>query len=129
VSAIANQMTLLLYALKSLPPAGVLPVGSLYQGLYELSAMFQSYIVPYHIGDRDPKTPGLLTGIERLHRLDAVEDTTLASDRNWAQEQLRSVQDFLNTQRISPAQRQWAMTAASEWQQTIRLLTGLSGNA
>jgi hypothetical protein len=89
--------------------------------------MFQSYIVPHHIGDLDPKTPGLLTGIGRLLRLDAEEDTSLASDLHWANEQLRSVQDFLNTQRVSPAQRQWAMTAASEWQQTVRLLTGLSG--
>jgi len=122
-------MTLLLYTLTNLPPAGVLPVGSLYQGLYELSAMFQSYIVPHHIGDLDPKTPGLLTGIERLRHLDAEEDTSLESDVTWALGQLRSVQDFLNTRNLSPAQRQWAMTAASEWQQTVRLLTSLSGNA
>jgi hypothetical protein len=129
VSALASQMRLLLYTLANLPPAGVLPVGSLYQGLYELSAMFQSYIIPHHIVDLDPKTPGLLTGIERLRRLDTEEDTSLASDLKWAQGQLRSVQDFLNTKSISPAQRQWAMTAASDWQQTLRLLTALSGNA
>ena len=129
VSAIASQMTLLLYTLTSLPPAGVLPVGSLYQGLYELSAMFQSYIVPHHIGDLDPKTPGLLTGILRLHRLDAEEDTSVKSDLHWAEEQLKLVQDSLHTRNISPAQRQWAMTAASEWQQTVRLLTSLSRNA
>jgi hypothetical protein len=129
VSAIASQMTLLLYTLTNLPPAGVLPMGSLYQGLYELSSLFQSYIVPHHIGDLDAKTPGLLTGIERLRRLDAEEDTSLQSDLNWAEGQLRSVQDFLNTRNISPAQREWAMTAAHEWQETIRLLTGLTANA
>jgi hypothetical protein len=122
-------MTLLLHTLVNLPPAGVLPIGSLYQGLYELSSMFQSYIVPHHIGDLDPKTPGLLSGIARLRRLDVEEDTSLQSDLNWAQGQLRSVQEFLNTRNISPAQRQWAMTAASEWQQTIHLLTSLSGRA
>jgi hypothetical protein len=122
ISAIASQMALVLNALTILPPAGVVPASSLYQGLYELSSAMQGHIVPRHIGDLDSQTPGLLTGILRLRRLDVEDDTSLESDLLWAQAQLKSVQDFLKTARISNAQREWAMTAAAEWKQTIQLL-------
>lgn len=125
ISAIASQMELVLYALALLPPAGVLPVSSLYQGLYELSSSFQGYIIPHHITDLDARTPGLLTGIIRLRQLDSQEDTSLQSDLRWAQSQLRSVQEFLRSPSLSSAQREWAATAASEWQQTIQLLASL----
>jgi hypothetical protein len=122
ISAIASQMALVLNALTILPPAGVVPASSLYQGLYELSSAMQGHIVPRHIGDLDSQTPGLLTGISRLRRLDVEDDTSLESDLLWAQAQLKSVQDFLKTARISNTQREWAMTAAAEWKQTIQLL-------
>jgi hypothetical protein len=125
ISAIANQMALVLNALTILPPAGVVPASSLYQGLYELSSALQGHIVPRHIGDLDSQTPGLLTGISRLRRLDVEEDTSLQSDLLWAQAQLKSVQDFLKTKNISKTQRDWAMTAAEEWRQTIQLLDKL----
>jgi hypothetical protein len=125
ISAIASQMKLVLYALTILPPAGVLPVSSLYQGLYELSSSFQGYIIPHHITELDARTPGLLTGIARLRQLDIQEDTSLQSDLRWAQSQLRSVQEFLQSPSLSSAQREWATTAASEWQQTVQLLASL----
>lgn len=125
MSAVASQMELVLYALTILPPAGVLPVSSLYQGLYELSSSFQGYIIPHHITDLDARTPGLLTGITRLRQLDIQEDTSLQSDLRWAQSQLRSVQEFLQSPSLSSAQREWAATAASEWQHTIQLLASL----
>lgn len=125
ISAIASQMAQVLNALTILPPAGVVPAGSLYQGLYELSSALQGHIVPRHIGDLDSQTPGLLTGISRLRRLDVEEDTSLQSDLLWARAQLKSVQDFLKTANISNAQREWAKTAAAEWKQTIQLLDKL----
>ena len=125
MSAVASQMELVLYALTILPPAGVLPVSSLYQGLYELSSSFQGYIIPHHITDLDARTPGLLTGITRLRQLDIQEDTSVQSDLRWAQSQLRSVQEFLQSPSLSSAQREWAATAASEWQHTIHLLASL----
>jgi hypothetical protein len=125
ISAIASQMVLVLNALTILPPAGVVPAGSLYQGLYELSSTFQGHIVPRHIADLDSQTPGLLTGISRLRRLDVEEETSLQSDLLWAHAQLESVQDFLKTANISNAQREWTMTAAAEWQETIQLLSRL----
>jgi hypothetical protein len=125
ILAIANQMALVLNALSILPPAGVVPASSLYQGLYELSSALQGHIVPRHIGDLDSRTPGLLTGISRLRRLDVEEETSLQSDLLWAEAQLESVQDFLKTKKISNAQREWAMTAATDWRQTIQLLRAL----
>jgi hypothetical protein len=122
ISAIASQMELVLYALTILPPAGVLPVSSLYQGLYELSSSFQGYIIPHHISDLDARAPGILTSITRLRQLDIQEDTSPQSDLRWAQSQLRSVQEFLQSPTLSSAQRSFAATAASEWQQTIQLL-------
>jgi hypothetical protein len=122
ISAIASQMSLVLNALTILPPAGVVPASSLYQGLYELSSAIQGHIVPRHIGDLDSRTPGLLTGISRLRRLDVEEETSLESDLLWAQAQLESVQNFLKSAKISNAQREWAMIAATEWRQTIQLL-------
>jgi hypothetical protein len=125
VNAIAGQLALVLAALSHLPPAGTVPAGSLYQGLYELSSGFQGHIIPHHIGDRDPHSPGLLTGIARLRRLDSLEDTSLQSDLAWAEAQLKMVQDFQNSPNISGAQNQWSMTAAAEWRETIRLLRSL----
>ncbi len=125
VNAIAGQLALVLAALSNLPPAGTVPAGSLYQGLYELSSGFQGHIIPHHIGDRDPHTPGLLTGIIRLRRLDSLEDTSLQSDLAWAESQLKMVQDFQNSPNISGAQHQWSMTAAAEWRETIRLLRSI----
>jgi hypothetical protein len=125
ISAIASQMALVLNALTILPPAGVVPASSLYQGLYELSSALQGHIVPRHISDLDSQTPGLLTGISRLRRLDVEEDTSLESDLLWAHTQLESVQDFLKTANITNAQREWIMTAADEWRQTIQLLDTL----
>jgi hypothetical protein len=122
ISAIASQMALVLNALTILPPAGVVPASSLYQGLYELSSAIQGHIVPRHIGDLDAQTPGLLTGISRLRRLDVEEETSLQNDLLWAQAQLESVQNFLKTAKISNASREWAKMAATEWRQTIQLL-------
>src|SRR5262249_44230907 len=125
ISVIATQMALVLNALTILPPAGVVPASSLYHGLYELTSALQGHIVPRHIGDLDSQTPGLLTGISRLRRLDAEDDTSLDSDLLWARAQLKSVQDFLKTAKITNAQREWAMMAAAEWKQTIQLLDTL----
>ncbi len=122
IEAIATHLSLVLHALSTLPPAGVLPTSSLYQGLYELYSAFQGYLIPQHIVHADTQTPGLLTGIARLRALDAQEDTSLQSDLAWAETQLAATQTFLHTQHISAAQRQWALAAAQEWQETINLL-------
>src|SRR5215813_11930880 len=80
LEAIAEQMALLLHALNTLPPAGILPTSALYAGLYELTSGLQGYTIPTHIAASDAARLGLLAGIPRLRALDTREDTTLAAD-------------------------------------------------
>jgi hypothetical protein len=88
VEAIGEYLTLLLHALRTLPPAGVLPLPTLYAGLYELTATFQGHIVPHCLGDLSADRPGLVSGIALLRQLDATEDRSIDADLAWARGQL-----------------------------------------
>jgi hypothetical protein len=92
VDAVAEHLLLVLHALSTLPPAGVVPVATLSAGLYELAATFQGHIVPHHLADLSPELPGLRSGIDLLLRLDAAEGASLDSDLVWARAQLADVQ-------------------------------------
>ena len=86
MEAILEQLALTVYALSSLPPAGVAPVSTLYHGLYELSSALHGDIVPRHIlgASGDTRYPGALASVARLRTLDASGDTSLESDLAWA---------------------------------------------
>lgn len=86
--AIGEQMLLVLHALNTLPPAGVLPLSSLHAGLYELAEVVQGDVVLRHLRDVSTGHPGLLTGIARLRHLDATEDRSVEADLTWARGQL-----------------------------------------
>ncbi len=103
VEAIGEQLALVLHALRTLPPAGVLPLTTLYGGLYELAATFQGHIVPHHLSDLSTEMPGLLSGIALLRRLDATEDHSIESDLVWAQAQLSDVERLRSQLLESPA--------------------------
>jgi hypothetical protein len=92
VEAIAEQAALLLHALRTLPPAGVLPFTALYDGLYELASAFQGHVVPHHLADLSHDMPGLLSGIALLRQLDAAEDRSIAADLAWAHAQLAELE-------------------------------------
>lgn len=93
MEAILEQLALMVYALSSLPPAGVAPVSTLYHGLYELSSALHGDIVPRHIlgASGDPRYPGALASVSRLRALDASGDTSLESDLAWARAQYAAV--------------------------------------
>ncbi|GEM_PF-939880 len=133
VEAIAEQLALTLYALSSLPPAGVAPLRTLYQGLYELSSSLQGDVVPHHITGVSAQYPGLLASIAQLRILDAEEDTSLESDLAWAHGQYATAYNTytrLSEQVASPRQqtrqahdaRAWAAHTAQEWRQVITFL-------
>ncbi len=124
LESIAEQLALVLHALETLPPAGVMPITMLYQGLYELSSSLQGYTIAHHITDLNQHTPGLLTGIARLRALDAREDTSLAADITWAHAQYT----FARSAGRADA-RGWAAAAAREWQNTIATLEHLQHQA
>jgi hypothetical protein len=153
VEAIGEYLALLLHALRTLPPAGVLPLPTLYAGLYELTATFQGHLVPHHLSDLSPDRPGLISGIALLRQLDATEDRSIAADLTWARGQLAEVertaanlpasataqprpsawQGLTGLFRREPANgasrpvtpRAWAEDAQREWRATIGALETL----
>ncbi len=130
MEAILEQMALTLYALSVLPPAGVAPVGSLAQGLDELSSAMQGEIAPRHITglSGDDRLPGALKAIERLLTLDAREDTSLESDIAWARAQYVAARDEETRLATQPEQSQLRSLAAHdayEWAATVGMLEGM----
>lgn len=138
MEAIQEQLALTLYALGSLPPIGVTPVSTLYQGLYELSSALHGDIVPRHIlgASGDPRYPGALMSITQLRVLDASGDTSLDSDIAWARAQYAAVSGkrysggpapVIEPSRSANAEdaRLLAAHAAYEWGHTIGLLESL----
>ncbi len=89
--AIGERMALVLHALRTLPPAGVLPLESLHTGLYELAEAIQGDLVPRNLRDVSAQHPGLLSGIALLRRLDTTEDRSLAADIAWARGELAAL--------------------------------------
>jgi hypothetical protein len=94
VEGIGDYLALLLHALRTLPPAGVLPLPALYAGLYELTATFQGHVVPHHLADLSPDQPGLISGIALLRQLDATEDRAIEADLAWARGQLAELEQM-----------------------------------
>jgi len=109
----------------------VLPVATLYQGLYELSSALCGYLVPHHIEDVDVRTPGLLSGIAQLRELTAAEDTSLISDILWAQNELATARRVHTTSLqlrgliANGAHQSYTSHAIEEWQATVDMLESM----
>lgn len=135
VEAVAEQMALTLYALSSLPPAGVAPMRALYQGLYELSSALQGDVVAHHITGVSARYPGLLASVARLRTLDAQEDTSLESDLAWAHAQYAQARNAYANLGGAHANanthdaRAWAAQTAQEWRQVVGFLDYLRVSA
>lgn len=155
VDEVGEEMVLVLHALRTLPPAGVLPGSALSAGLYELTGEFQSHLVPSHLTEANPSALGLLSGLSLLRQLDATDDRSVASDISWAERQLADLEQVAaqlpspTPEPVKPARRglaglfrrtssggpagpapgttpqMWAAQAAREWQQTIAALRTL----
>jgi hypothetical protein len=87
VAGIGEQMALLLHALSSLPPAGVAPVRTLYEGLNEITMALQGDVVLRRIRDLSQTSPGLVTTVSRL-RAQLGAPAPLDADIAWARAQL-----------------------------------------
>lgn len=155
VEEVGEEMVLVLHALRTLPPAGVLPSSALSAGLYELTGEFQSHLVPSHLSDANPSALGLLSGIALLRHLDATDDRSVEADIAWAEAQLSELEQvaanlpaatappekparrglsglFRRSSSAGPSAPEpgttpqvWAARAAREWQQTIAALRTL----
>jgi hypothetical protein len=145
IEAIAEQLALTLHALHTLPPAGVLPIATLYHGLYELSSSLQGHIVPHHITESAKESPGLLMGISLLRVLDAQEDHSIQADIVWVQAQLARAREALarlgvkrsplaalthwatrQSQGVTPDTAAWVARSIREWEDALTQLTGLA---
>jgi hypothetical protein len=129
LEAIAEHMALVLHALSTLPPAGIVPAGALYTGLDELTSMLQGYLIPRHIADLNDQTPGLLSGIAHLRQLDASEGNSLETDLAWASAQYAFTHALRGRAGRNPTggpqAQQWIEAALRDWQETIVILTRL----
>lgn len=154
VEALAEQLSLLLHALGTLPPVGVVPLRALYAGLDELASTFQGHVVPHLLASTSPDKPGLVAGIQHLRELDAAGDRSIEADLAWAQEQLREVRQLGAQQaaaqpdaarrgglaglfrRAAPqpaaptsGPRAWVDLAEREWRETISALESVRTQA
>lgn len=135
MEAILEQLALTLFALGSLPPAGIIPVSTLHGGLYALSSALHGDIVPRHIlsDSGDSRYPGALASVARLRELKASDGASLDSDIAWARAQYAAVSGArtsygpaLNTQQLRDVAggdaRLMAAQAAYEWGRIIGFL-------
>jgi hypothetical protein len=151
IEALSEHLSLLLHALSTLPPAGVLPIPALYAGLSELASTFQGHVVPHLLADGTQQAAGLPAAVQRLHALDASEDRSIEADLAWARGQLHEVrwiaeQTRANRQDVSTRRgilggllrraaapgrisssgpEAWLALAEREWQGTISDLEAL----
>lgn len=145
IEAIAEQLALTLHALYTLPPAGVLPIATLYHGLYELSSALQGHIVPHHITEASSESPGLMMEISLLRLLDAREDHSLRADIVWVQAQLAQARETLarlgvkrnplaalahlgarQPQMVTPDTAAWVARSVRDWEDALTQLSALA---
>lgn len=145
IEAIAEQLALTLHALHTLPPAGVLPISALYQGLYELSSALQGHVVPHHITESAPESPGVLMGLGLLHLLDQQEDHSIPADITWIQSQLAQARETLarlgvkrspiaalarlgakHAPLMTPDAAAWVARSIRDWEDALTQLTALA---
>ena len=132
IEAVAEQLALTLYALHTLPPAGVTPIPALYYGLYELSSALQGHIVPHHITESASESPGLLMGIALLRLLDQREDHSIEADIVWTQAQLAQARETLarmgavRSPVMTPDTAAWVARSVREWDDALRQLMTLA---
>lgn len=138
VEAIAEQMGLVLHALNSLPPAGILSAAVLSQGLDELTDAVQGDVVPHRLLDVSEELPGLLSAIERLRAPAAHDDSSLGADITWARAEYERVLTSAPAAPQNPGlfgrlfgrasmdpSRRWNEAAAQEWRELIAALEAM----
>jgi hypothetical protein len=140
VEALADQMGLLLHALRTLPPAGTVSTAVLAYGLDELADALQGDVAQHLLRDANDDFPGLLSAVERLR--EAGPDAPLAADLTWARgeyEQAVSAREQAMKQTPKPglvarifhrapsldASQRWSQSAVREWQDLVAALEAI----
>jgi hypothetical protein len=134
IEALGETLDLMLHALRTLPPGGILTRTSLALGLETLASAFQGDLLPHHLLDLDARHVGLLTGISTLlHLTGAAAD--LGADLAWARGELERARAALT--RRGPAGGRptrplpsttgnlWAKQLVADWEHTLAQLESL----
>lgn len=133
--ALSETLHLVLHALGTLPPRGILTRASLALGLETLASAFQGDLIPHHVLDLDARHVGLLTGIITLAQLNGTA-AGLDADLAWARGELARARAAL-TQGTSPSGiptgaltsktgNLWARQLVAEWEHTLAQLEALA---
>ena len=133
--ALAEALGLVLHALQTLPPSGVLARASLTLGLQTLSSTFAGDLLPHHMQDIDQRHVGLLTGLATIARLDG-NAANIEHDIAWAQAELARAREMLTGKRgvgrvtrpLAPVTGNlWARQLVDEWERTVAQLATMRG--
>jgi hypothetical protein len=134
LEALSDALHLVLHALRTLPPGGVLTLDSLALGLHTLSATFEGDLIPHHMLNIDDRHVGLLTAITAIARLDAGS-ASLPADIAWARGELERARAVLRGGRNGPGRATrpitsvtgnlWAKQLVAEWESIVALLESL----
>jgi hypothetical protein len=136
IEALTDTLGLVLHALQTLPPGGIISRISLYMGVQHLLADISGDLVPHHIRDIDARHVGLLTGIATLARLSDGNQASITTDIAWARGELERARATLNsngTQGVGRITRPlatrtgnlWANQIVAEWERTVAQLEAL----
>ncbi len=134
LEALSEALNLVLHALRTLPPGGVLTRASLALGLETLSSTFEGDLIPHHMLDLDARHVGLLNGILTIARLDPGA-ADLAADIAWARGELERARAVLIGSKGGPGRvtrpltsvtgNLWQKQIVAEWERTVALLESL----
>ena len=131
--ALAEALGLVLHALQTLPPSGVLARTSLALGLQMLSSTFEGDLIPHHMQDIDQRHVGLLTSLATIAQLDGNE-ARIEHDIAWAQAELARAREMLVVKRgVGRVTRPltlvtgnlWARQLVAEWERTVAQLESM----
>lgn len=136
LEALVDGLGLLLHALRTLPPGGVLTRASLYIGVQALATEMAGDLIPHHIDDIDARHIGLLTSIPTLLRLHASEGNAITSDILWARGELERARAALGgpgqptNSRVTraltrPTGNLWARQMVADWERTVAQLEAI----
>lgn len=137
LEALDHTLGLVMHALRTLPPGGVVTRDAIAISLMTLSTEIEGDLVPHHLRDLDARHVGLLTGIATLLRLTPRAGASLGADLAWARGELARARALLPDQPQQPGSatrpltyqtgKLWARQLVADWERTLAQLEATRG--
>ena len=135
IDALEEALSLVMHALRTLPPSGVVTREAIAISLLTLTTEMEGDLVPHHLHDLDARHIGLLNGIATLLRLTPAAGADLAADVAWARGELARARAIVMAEPATrgpvtrPLQSKsgdlWARQMLREWEETVAQLEHL----